>query len=474
MLAGYLFPGPLRPTTPGLVIAVLTLNVALSLVVARSNRLRRLEWEATQAERRSADELRGAVEAAQHARQAKTQFLASMSHEIRTPLHGIIGLTNLLLDRHDLDSELRHHLRLIEISSAALLTVVNDVLDFSKIEAGAIQLNPAPFWPKSMIDQCASIVRAQAVAKGLRFEVDLGNKLPNRLVGDEPRIRQVLLNLLNNAVKFTPAGHITLKLDWQTVSETEEQLRFAVTDTGIGIPEEKRHLLFERFSQVDSSTSRQFGGTGLGLAISKQLIELMGGRIGVDTKLGQGATFWFELTLPRTGDVPSPAKKGHEVRSPASRPFRVLLAEDVEINQEIAGAMLRGDGFDVDVVSDGAQALKAVQGGGYDIVLMDVQMPTMDGMTATRHIRRLPPPVGEIPIVAMTANVYAEQFAAFRDAGMNDHIGKPFRRDELRAVLNRWTAEAVGAVPAGGHSDTPGPEARLPRSQATPVPRRKD
>ena len=395
-----------------------------------------------------------------------------MSHEIRTPLHGIIGLTNLLLDRHDLDTELRHHLRLIEMSSATLLTVVNDVLDFSKIEAGAIQLNPMPFWPKSMLEQCASIVRAQAEAKGLQFEVNIGEVLPNRLVGDEPRIRQVLLNLLNNAVKFTPAGTITLKLERTTLSENEERLRFEVADTGIGIPEEKRHLLFERFSQVDLSTSRQFGGTGLGLAISKQLIELMGGRIGLDTTFGRGSTFWFEVSLPRTSDVPSAAVTGQKTRSPATRPFRVLLAEDVEINQEIAGAMLRGDGFDVDVVSDGAQAVAAVQGGRYDVVLMDVQMPTMDGMTATRQIRRLPAPAGQIPIVAMTANVYAEQIAAFRDAGMNDHIGKPFRRDELRTVVNRWAAEAAGLALDDGGSDTVAQGARFPKNQLSSAPRR--
>jgi signal transduction histidine kinase/ActR/RegA family two-component response regulator len=474
MLAGYLFPGPLPATAPGLFIAVVTLNVALSLVVARSNRLRRLEWAATQAERRSAEELRRAVEAAEHASEAKTQFLAAMSHEIRTPLHGIIGLTNLLLDRESLDSELRHHLRLIEISSAALLTVVNDVLDFSKIEAGAIELNPMPFWPKSMVEQCEAIVRAPAEAKGLQFDVDIGDELPNRLIGDEPRIRQVLLNLLNNAVKFTPAGRIGLKLARTSLPEDEERLRFEVTDTGIGIPEEKRHLVFERFSQIDSSTSRQFGGTGLGLAISKQLMDLMGGDIGFAARPGQGTTFWFEVTLPRAADAPAAAKAGHERLAPAARPLRVLLAEDVEINQEIAGAMLRNDGFEVDVVSDGVQAVQAVQEKHYDIVLMDVQMPVMDGMTATQRIRQLPAPAGEIPILAMTANVYAEQIAAFRAAGMNDHIGKPFRRDELSRVLNRWAGERTDSAPG---EDRPGPRDRGrpgPGNHATAAQSRSD
>jgi signal transduction histidine kinase/FixJ family two-component response regulator len=438
LLGGYLLPAPLESTAPGLVLAVLTLNVALYLVVARSNRLRRLEWAAMQAERRTARELRAAVAAAEQASEAKTQFLASMSHEIRTPLHGIIGLTGLILARKDLDPEIRRQIQLIEVSGSSLLTVVNDVLDFSKIEAGAIEIDPMPFWPKAMISECASIVAELAARKNLVIEIDTSRLLPNRVLGDEPRLKQILLNLLNNAIKFTPAGTIAVSLRHESISETHERLRFSVSDTGIGIPHDKLHHLFERFSQVDGSTSRQFGGTGLGLAISKQLVELMGGRIGVESEPGCGSTFWFEVALPRVSDAPSRDRGSAAISNGGDR-MHVLLAEDVAINQEIARAVIEAAGHGVDIVADGAEAVMAVQAKRYDLVLMDVQMPVMDGVQATRVIRALAPPACNVPIVAMTANVYAEQIALFKEAGMNDHIGKPFRREELAAVLERWS-----------------------------------
>lgn len=438
LFSGYVLPSADISTAPGLFIAVLTLNVALGLVVSRSNRLRRLEWAATQAARRSAEELRTAVEAAEQASQAKTQFLAAMSHEIRTPLHGITGLTSLILSRQDLHDDLRRQVRMIELSGEALLTVVNDVLDFSKIEAGAIQLDPMPFWPRAMVDQCAAIVSAQAASKGLELKVEAMPESPGRLEGDEPRLRQILLNLLNNAIKFTPSGRIDLELRVEHEAPSTARLRVAVTDTGIGIPASKQSILFERFSQVDGSTSRQFGGTGLGLAISKQLVELMGGTIGVESTPGEGSRFWFEVTLPEAVEVPASGRPQPDRASPPQRRGRILLAEDVEINQEIATAVLESLGFEVEVVSDGTEAVRAVQQGTYDLVLMDVQMPVMNGITATQHIRSLPAPKCDLPIVAMTANVYAEQVASFKEAGMTDHIGKPFKRDELAKVIGRY------------------------------------
>jgi PAS domain S-box-containing protein len=382
---------------------------------------------------------------AEQASRAKTEFLAAMSHEIRTPLHAITGVTGLILERPDLHPDLRRQIEQIDVSGAALLTVVNDVLDFSKIEAGAVEIDPKPFWPHSLVKDCAAIVAAMASKKGLVVEVRTGHPLPNRLVGDEPRIRQVLLNLLNNAVKFTPSGRIEVSLEHEGVSPTEDRLRIAVTDTGIGIPESEHGRLFQRFSQIDGSSSRRYGGTGLGLAISRQLIELMGGGIGVESEPGRGSTFRFSLTLPKA-DVPRAAEAAAPVRAGERRRLRILLAEDVEINQEIARSILERAGHRVDVVSDGAEAVMAVQTGIYDLVLMDVQMPVMDGVTATQRIRALPEPVGTIPIVAMTANVFAEQIASFKAAGMNDHVGKPFKREELHGVVERWAPPAGSAA----------------------------
>ena len=374
---------------------------------------------------------------------AKTEFLAVMSHEIRTPLNGIMGFTGLILDREDLTADMRRQVELIKTSSAALLTVVNDVLDFSKIEAGAIELDPSPFSPEALVDNCISIVRESAVGKGLSLTVMTDPAIPRSLVGDEPRLQQILLNLLNNAIKFTPNGGVSLSVEQERRPAAPERLRFTVTDTGIGIPEDKRDRLFRQFSQVDGSASRHYGGTGLGLAISKRLVELMGGEIGVTSEPGRGSTFWFSVPLPRTRDSdPQPVQA--PIGVPALRQSaRILLAEDVAINQEIAKAVLEAVGHQVDVVSDGAEAVMAVQKKPYDLVLMDVQMPVMDGLMATQHIRALDGPVRDIPILAMTANVYAEQVATFLQVGMNDHVGKPFERDKLYAAIERWLPDAV-------------------------------
>jgi CheY-like chemotaxis protein len=262
--------------------------------------------------------------------------------------------------------------------------------------------------------------------------------LPQRVVGDQDRLRQVLLNLLNNAVKFTPQGRVHLRVEVESEQPTGHVIRFTVEDTGIGIPQEKLYRLFQRFSQVDSSIRRRFGGTGLGLAISRSLVERMGGSIRVASVPGKGSHFAISIPLesaePEAGD---PTRDSGQPPPRARR--RVLLVEDVEINQELARLILEAGGHEVDVVSDGAAAVKAVQDERYDLVLMDIQMPVMDGMTATRLIRALDPPMRDVPIIAMTANVLPQQVEEFRSAGMADHIGKPFKRDELYAAIERWT-----------------------------------
>ena len=402
---------------------------------------------------------------AERASEAKSEFLAAMSHEIRTPLNGILGYADVLLEEGAIQNEDRRRLELIQSSGAALLTVVNDILDFSKIEAGELVLDPVSFPLVSTVDATVSIVRGSALRSGLTIGARIDPALPNFVVGDASRLRQVLLNLLNNAVKFTSEGSVTVIVEREGQGIAPDGnpgdiVRFAVTDTGIGIAPTQQDRLFKRFSQVDGSISRRFGGTGLGLAISRHLVTLMGGEIGVESREGEGSTFWFRLVLPRsaetvgthgapveeTGTAPlrSPAPASGPEPAPAPR-LRLLLVEDVPLNQELACAVLESQGYAVDVAGDGAEAITAVgtsvaSGRAYDLVLMDVQMPRVDGLTATRRIRALAPPACDIPIVAMTANVLPAQIEELREAGMDDHVGKPFRRADLFATISRWTA----------------------------------
>jgi len=381
------------------------------------------------------DVAENALSEARLANNAKTDFLATMSHEIRTPLNGIIGYTERLLDG-TLETQQRRYAELIQISASALLTVANDVLDFSSIEADQVVLQHEPFSLISLIDNTVSIVSSGAEKKGVPLRTEWDASIPNILVGDETRLRQILLNLLNNAVKFTREGHITARAQYRGSSPKGEVVRISVIDTGIGIAPEKRDRLFRRFSQVDRSVSREFGGTGLGLAISKRLIELMGGEIGVESEEGRGSTFWIELSLPRGEFAFTPQSQGKNL--PKTSPSRILLAEDIDVNQEIARYLLEAEGHEVDSAWNGSEAVDAIQRKSYDLVLMDVQMPGMDGISATRAIRALPPPLSGIPIIAMTANVLPQQVRHFKQAGMNDHIGKPMKRDDLLRKLAEW------------------------------------
>ncbi|MGV7032496.1 ATP-binding protein [Methylobacterium symbioticum] len=381
---------------------------------------------------------------AERASAAKSEFLATMSHEIRTPLNGVLGYADLLVDELEAGTPARLHAERIRGAGAALLTVVNDVLDFSKIEAGQVELAAEPFVLTDLMDQAVAITRAGADGKGLRLDVRVGPGLPGCVIGDADRLRQVLMNLLNNAVKFTDAGSVTLGLERLAGSDGGEvRLRFSVQDTGIGVPTTKLHKLFERFSQVDGTIQREYGGTGLGLAISRQLVELMGGLIGVESDAGRGSTFWFTLRLP-VAPAARPAGQAAPSAEPDYPPRRILLVEDMPLNRDLAIAVLCAAGHTVDAVESGPAAIAAVRAASYDLVLMDVQMPGMDGMTATQQIRALDQGKA-LPIVAMTASVRPQQVAAFRAAGMTDHIGKPFKRAALLAGVERWTASGEAA-----------------------------
>ncbi len=384
-----------------------------------------------------------ALEMAETASAAKSDFLANMTHELRTPLTAIIGFAEVLRRSRDLSKTASRQVGHILDASHTLLSVVNDVLDFSRLEAGGLELDPVPFDPAAMASSCAALVEERAVAKGLAVRVKAPKSLkPMNL--DGPRLSQVLLNFLSNAVKFTAHGSITVALN-QTVDGDQAMLRGEVIDTGIGIAPEHRDNIFDRFSQADAAVSRRFGGTGLGLAISRRIIERMDGRIGVDSAEGHGSTFWFEVRGPLAELVPVEETEIVEGLD-ADAGVRLLLVEDNAVNRELIRTMLEPFGVALETANDGVAGVEAMRQGHYDLVLMDVQMPVMDGLTATREIRAMEGARGaSTPIVAMTANVLPEQIATCLAAGMDDHLGKPINPTKLLEMVARWSGRTHAA-----------------------------
>ena len=389
---------------------------------------------------RTAD-LVAAREAAEAASRAKSTFLSNMSHELRTPLNGVLGMIDLALEHEEEDKQIER-LRKARLSAHHLLAVINDVLDISQIESGHVALAPVRFHLEDTLHELSDIVAPAITRKGLRFTTAAAAGLFGQtLLGDTVRLKQILVNLVGNAIKFTDDGAVSVRVQVEEEAPADLLLRFEVRDTGIGISEQERSRIFTAFHQADASITRRFGGSGLGLVISERLAEMMGGRVGVESQLGAGSLFWFTARLRKAEALhATPAVEVVTDEQRVARGFagaRVLVAEDDLINQEVIRARLDHVGLCVDLAADGAAAVTLASETDYALILMDLHMPVMGGLDATRAIRRIPGRE-RTPIIALSASVFAEDRRQCLEAGMDDHLGKPIASKVLFATLLRW------------------------------------
>jgi signal transduction histidine kinase/ActR/RegA family two-component response regulator len=414
----------------------------------RAQDRRQLEQQIAECSRVNS-ELLFAIGKAEEASRLKGEFLANMSHEIRTPMNGILGFTQLCLST-ELSEDQRDYLDTVERSAESLMQLLNDILDVSKIEAGKMELDRAPFSMRDCVESSTRTMFAAAQQKGLELTWSVDEHIPDNLVGDDNRIRQVLLNLIGNAIKFTERGSVRVEVAMQPGPDSSLVAHFSVRDTGPGIPEDKRKIIFEPFRQADGSTTRRYGGTGLGLAISSGLVDIMGGRIWVDSELGRGSTFHF--TAPFTlGATMMPQRIAAPANSIECAPLSILVAEDNVVSQRLVTALLRERGHAVTLAGNGAEVVDLVEKRVFDLILMDIQMPEMDGLQATAEVRSREGQRGKhIPIVAMTAHAMAGDRERCLDAGMDGYIAKPIHPGELMALITGICAQKTAVVSVQG------------------------